>query len=450
MKGSGLRVDTRPCPPKTNMMPMSFDRQPQGHIPGAEFSTSGHGHHHPSTFHQHLRQTSQTHAMPRCYSQCPPSQVTQPSRRVVQVEVSSNHAAQQPPAPATRYHQHSTQRESASKQYGQEPSLPRPTPQANMGHWVHSMPKVHPAHAGRQGNPYADPNGQSRPMAANHAVNQHNRPEHHGWTSVNRPSSSSSHIGRQYTGASQPPNGANGHRVTSLPQNMPYNARGQQLPQPVPVTHVIPAKDLKDRQALMAAWKRLEVLERKCDAIKEHHDRLERSYAETREHHGRKLSALESKYEGFMDATADGIARYRDAHGRALPSTSSRGEIRAMAVHETTRAYISAQTPDLPSEKNIHEVTDVTTTPLVQTDKSDAPCHSITSIRDTIEPGFDIDRTSITPCQKLQARKPSKVKTGTVRERSNANGGSPKPRLGRYNMRKRVQGRVQKPAKKRF
>lgn len=450
MKGSGLRVDTRPCPPKTNMMPMSFDRQPQGRIPGAEFSTSGHGYHRPSTFHQHQRQTSQTHAIPRFYSQCPPSQVTQPSRRVVQVEVSSNHAAQQPPAPATRYHQHSTQRESVSKQYGQEPFLPRPISQANMDHWVHSMPKVHPAHIGRQSNPYADPNGQSRPMAANHAVNQHNWPEHHGWTSVNRPSSSNSHIGRQHTGATQSTNGTNGHRVTGLPQNMPSNTRGQQVPQPVPVTQMISTKDLKDRQALMAAWKRLEMLERSCDARKEHHDRLERSYAEMKEHHDQRLSALESKYEDLMAARADGIARYRDALGQALPSTSFRGEIRAMAVHETTRAYISAQTPDLPSEKNTREVTAATTTPLVQTGKSDAPCHSITSVRDTIEPRSDIERTSITPCQKVQARKSSEFKTGIVPERSNANGGSPKPRVGRYNMRKRVQGRVQKPAKKRL
>ena len=102
---------------------------------------------------------------------------------------------------------------------------------------------------------------------------------------------------------------------------MPSNTRGQQVPQPVPVTQMIPTKDLKDRQALMAAWKRLEMLERSCDARKEHYDRLERSYAEMKEHHDRRLSALESKYEGFMAARADGIARYRDAHGQALPST---------------------------------------------------------------------------------------------------------------------------------
>lgn len=450
MKGSGLRVDTRLCPPKTNMMPMSVDRQPQGHIPGAEFSTIGHGHRRPSTFHQHQRQTSQTNAIPSYNSQCPPSQVTQPSRRVVQVKVSSNHAAQQPPAPATRYHQQSTQRESASKQFGQEPFLPRPTSQSDMSHWVHSMPKVHPANVGRQGYPYAGPNGQSRPMAANHAVNQQNWPEHHGWTSVNRPSSSSSHIGRQYTGPSQPTNGTNGHRATGLPQNMPSNARGQQVPQPVNMTQMIPAKDLKDRQALIAAWKRLEMLEQSCGAMKEYHDRLERTCAETKEHHDRRLSALESKYEGLMAARADGIARYRDAHGQALPRTSFRGEVTAMAVHETTRAYISAQTPTLPSEKDNCEVADVTTTPLVLTDKSDVPRHTTTSARDTIELRSDIDNTSITPCQKVQARKPSKTKTKIVSERSNANGGSPKPRMGRYNMRKRVQGRVQKPAKKRL
>lgn len=216
------------------------------------------------------------------------------------------------------------------------------------------------------------------------------------------------------------------------------------------MTQVIPAKDLKDRQALIAAWKRLEMLEQSCGTMKEHHDRLERTFAETKEHHDRRLSALESKYEGLMAARADGIARYRDAQGQALPRTSFRGEVTAMAVHETTRAYISAQTPTLPSEKDNCEVADFTTTPLVLTDKSDVPRHTTTSARDTIELRSDIDNTSITPCQKVQARKPSKTKTKIVSERSNANGGSPKPRMGRYNMRKRVQGRVQKPAKKRL
>ncbi|KAM0703826.1 hypothetical protein Q7P35_009011 [Cladosporium inversicolor] len=318
-----------------------------------------------------------------------------------------------------------------------------------MGHWTHNMPKVPPAHVGRQSIPYADSNGQSRPLAANHAVNQHNRPEHHGWTSINRSSGSSSHLGRQYMGKSQPTNSTNGHRVAGPPQNMPSNTRGQQLSHPVPVTQTVPAKDLKDRQALIAAWKRLEMLERSCGAMKEHHDRLERSYAETKEHHDRRLTALESNYEGLMAARADGIARYRDAHGQALPSTSFRGEIRAMAVHETTRAYNSAQTPSLPSEKNTREVADITTTPLAQAGKSDAACHSTTSVRDTIELRPDIDSTSITPCQKAKARKPSKVRTEILRQRSNADDGSLRPRVGRYNMRRRVQGRVQKPAKER-
>ncbi|KAM0703993.1 hypothetical protein Q7P35_008999 [Cladosporium inversicolor] len=250
-------------------------------------------------------------------------------------------------------------------------------------------------------------------------------------------------------GKSQPTNSTNGHRVAGPPQNMPSNTRGQQLSHPVPVTQTVPAKDLKDRQALIAAWKRLEMLERSCGAMKEHHDRLERSYAETKEHHDRRLTALESNYEGLMAARADGIARYRDAHGQALPSTSFRGEIRAMAVHETTRAYNSAQTPSLPSEKNTREVADITTTPLAQAGKSDAACHSTTSVRDTIELRPDIDSTSITPCQKAKARKPSKVRTEILRQRSNADDGSLRPRVGRYNMRRRVQGRVQKPAKER-
>jgi hypothetical protein len=231
---------------------------------------------------------------------------------------------------------------------------------------------------------------------------------------------------------------------------MPSNPRRQQVPHAVPVTQVVPAKDLKERQALVAAWKRLEMLERNCDVMKERHDRLERSCAETKEHHDQRLSALESKHEeGLMAARADVIARYRDAHGQALHSTSFLEGIGPLTVHETTQAYISTQTPRLTSEKDTSEMADVTTTPLVHTGKSDARCHSATSIRDTIELRSDINSTSITPGQKVQARKPSTVKTGIVRQRSNANDGSPKSGVGRYNMRRRVQGRVEKPAKRR-
>lgn len=429
-------------------MPMSLDRQSQGYMPQAEFSTNGQGHQRPSTLNQHQRQTSQTHATPNFYGQRPSSHVPQPSRRAVPVDVSSNCTAQQPPVSAPQYHQYLTQCETTSKQYGQEPLPPHHASQPSMGHWVYNMPKAHPAHVVRQSNQYADPNGQPRPLAVAHAVYQQNRPENHGRTSVNRSSSASSHLSRQYTGASQPTNSTNGHRVAGPPQSMPSNARRQQVPHAVPVTQVVPAKDLKERQALIAAWKRLEMLERNCDAMKERHDRLERSCAETKEHHDRRLSALESKHEeGLMAARADVIARYRDADGQAPLRTSFREGIGPLTTHETTQAYTSTQPPRLTSEKDTGEMADVTTTTLVHTGKSDAPCHSATSVRDTIGLRSDIGSTSITPFQKVQARKPSTAKTGIVRQPSNANDGSPKTGVGRYNMRRRVQGRVQKPAK---
>lgn len=431
------------------MTPMSLDRQSQGYMPQAEFSSNGQGHQRPSTLNQHQRQTSQTHATPNFYVQRPSSHVPQPSRRAVQVDVSSNGTAQQPPVSAPQYHQYLPQCETTSKQYGQGALPPHHASQASMGHWVYNMPKAHPAHVVRQSNQYADPNGQLRPLAAAHAVHQQNRPENHGWTSVNRSSSASSHLSRQHTGASQPTNSTNGHRVAGPPQSMPSNPRRQQVPHAPPVTQVVPAKDVKERQAFIAAWKRLEMLERNCDAMKERHDRLERSCAETKEHHDRRLSALESKHkEGLMAARADVIARYRDANGQTLLSTFREG-IGPLTVHETTQAHISTQPPRLTSEKVTHGMADVTTTPLVHTGKSDAPCHSATSVRDTIELRSDIDSTIITPCQNVQARKPSTVKTGIVRQISNANDGSPKSGVGRYNMRRRVQGRVQKPAKRR-
>ena len=450
MKGSGLRVDTQSRPSSTNTMAMSFDRQSQGYMPRAELTTNRQGQQNPSTRNHHQRQTSQTHVTPNFYSQRPSSYVPQSSHRTVQVDVSSNYAAQTPPLSAQQYHQYLRQRETASKQYGQEPLPPRPVLQASMGHWVHSMPKAHPAHVVAQSQQYADPNGQPYPLAANHAVHQQNRPEDHGWTSVNRSSNSNSHLGRQYTGASQPAKSANGHRVAGPPQSMPTDPRGQQVPHTVPATQVVPAKDLKDRQALIAAWRRLEMLERSCDAMKERHERLEQSCAVTKEHHERRLSALESKHEeGLMAARADMIARYRDAHGQAVLSTSSREGIEALAVYETTQADISTRSPRLPSEKANRETSDVTATPLVHTGRLDALGHRTTSVRDTIELTSDIDSTSITPCHKVQARKLSKVEAANVRQRSTANDGGPNTHVGRYNMRKRVQGRVQKPAKKR-
>lgn len=431
-------------------MPMSLDRQSQGYMPQAEFSDNGQSHQRPSTLNQHQRQTTQTHATPDFYSQRPSPHVPQPSRRAVPVDASSKRTAQQPPVSAPQYHQYLAQCETTSKQYGQKPLPSHLASQPSMGHWVYNMPKAHPAHVVGQSNQYADPNGQPRPLGAAHAVYQQNRPDNHGRTSVNRSSSSSSNLSRQYTGASQPTNSTNGHRVAGPPQSMPSDPRRQQVPPTVPVTQAVPAKDLKERQAFIAAWKRLEMLERNCDAMKERHDRLERSCAETKENHDRRLSALESKHEeGLMAARADVIARYRDANGQALLSTSFQEGIGPLTVYETTQAHDSTQPPRLTPEKDTREMADVTTTPPVHTGKSDAPCHSATSVRDTIELRSDIDSTSITPCQKVQPRKPSTVKTGIVRQLSNANDGSPKSGVRRYNMRRRVQGRVQKPAKRR-
>lgn len=450
MKGSGLRVDTRPCPPRSNVMPMSLDRQSQGYMPQVEFSSNGQGHQRPSTLNQHQRQTSQTHATPNFYSQRPSPHVPQPSRRADPVDASSNCTAQQPPVSAPQYHQYLTQCETTSKQYGQKPLPPQLASQPSMGHWVYNMPKAHPAHVVRQSSHYTDPNGQPRPLAAAHAVYQQNRPENHGRPSVDKSSSTSSHLRRQYTGTSQPTNSTSGHRVAGPPQSMPSDPRRQQVPPTVPVTQAVPAKDLKERQAFIAAWKRLEMLERNCDAMKERHDRLERSCAETKENHDRRLSALESKHEeGLMAARADVIARYRDANGQALLSTSFQEGIGPLTVHETTQAHDSTQPPRLTPEKDTREMVDVTTTPPVHPGKSDAPCHSATSVRDTIELRSDIDSTSITPCHKVQPRRPSTVKTGVVRQLSNASDGSPKSGVRRYNMRRRVQGRVQKPAKRR-
>lgn len=427
MRGSGLRVDTRPSAPKTNMVPLSFNTQPQGYMPGADNSTKHNGHHHPSSFSQYQREMCQNQATMNCYSQHPLLPVPQPPRHTVPVDVTSNHNVQRPPVSVPQYHQYLAQCEAATKHHGQGPSPPSLASQTGLGHWVRKIPKADSAYTARQGNQNTGPNGQSRQPASNYLAQKHVQHENHGCTLVNGSNSSGSQLGRQFTGASQPTKRVPGHRAAGPVQNMTSDPRGLQVHCAAPVREPTPAMDMKERQAMTAGLKRLEM--------------LEWSFARLKEDHTRRLVALERKHEELVAYRTNELARYRDVHG--LPSTTSREEIGALAA-EAGQAHISTRSSRLPCEESTRELDDMVTTPLTHADKSNAPSHDINSVRANIELLSDVSNTNVTPCHKVQARKASKVGIGNARQRSN--GESPKPRAGRYNMRERVQGRVQKTA----
>lgn len=148
--------------------------------------------------------------------------------------------------------------------------------------------------------------------------------------------------------------------------------------------------------------------------------------------------------EGLVGYRANELARYRDIHG--LPSTMLREEIGALTAEEVGQSHISTPSSRLPCEKSTQGLDDMVTMPLTHTGKSNAPSRDINSVRDTIELRSEVDNANVTPCHKVQKPNASKVSVGNLRQCSN--GESPKPRAGRYNMRKRVQGRVQKTAKR--
>jgi hypothetical protein len=426
MRGSGLRVDTSPGAPKTNMIPVSLDTQSQGYIHGAETFTNHNGHHQPSSFSQYQRQMSQTQATMNCYSQHPSLPVPQPSRHTIPVDVTSNRNVQRPPVSVPQYHQYLAQCEAAARHHGHGPSPPSLAPKTGMGHWVRNMPKANPAYAVRHGNQNTGLNEQSRQPALNYPAQRANQPENHSCTLLNKSNSSGSQLGRQFTGASQPTKNVNDHRAAGPAQNMTSDSRGLQIHCAAPVRESMPPMDMRERQAMTAGLERLVM--------------LERSFVHLKEDHTRRLVALERKHEeGLVAYRANELVRYRDVHG--LSSTTSRGGIGVLAA-EVGQAHISTQSSRLSCEKSTQDLNDMVTTPPTRTDKSNASSHDINSGRDTIELPSDIDNTNVTPCHKVQARKASKVRIGNVRRCSN--GQSPKPRAGRYDMRKRVQGRVQK------
>jgi hypothetical protein len=427
MRGSGLRVDTRPDAPKTNMIPVSLDARSQGYMPGAENLANHNGHHHPSSFSQYQRQTSQTQAAMNYYSQHPSLPAPKPSLHTVQADVTSNRNAPRHPVPVPQYHQYLAQFEAATKHQGQGPSPPGPAPQTSMGHWVRNMPKAHPAYPVRHGNQYTDPNAQSRQPTPNYLVHKHNQPENHGCTLVNRSNSSGSHLNRPSAGANQPTKSANVHRAAGPAQNMNSDPRGLHVHRAASVTGATSAVNMRERQAMTAGLKRLEM--------------LERSFAALEENHTQRLLALERKNEEEVVASrTNELSRYRDVHG--LPSTMFREEIAASAAQEVGQAHISIQSSRLSCETRTHQVDDMVTTPLTRTDKSNTPSQDIDSVRNTIEPRSDVNNKNVTPCHKLQVRRASKVSVENVRQRSN--GESPKPPAHRYNMRKRVKNTVKR------
>lgn len=428
MRGSGLRVDTRPSAPTTKMMPASLDTQPQGYMPGAEMPTNHNGHHHPSSFPQYQQQTSQSQATMSRYSHHTSLPVPQPPRHTVPVDVASNRNVQRPPVSVPQYHQYLAQVEAAAKHHGQGPSPPSFPSQTGMGHWIRNMPNANPAYAVRHGNQNAGPDEPSRQPNSNYLAQKYDRPDNHGCAFLNRSNSSGSQLGQQLTGASQPTRSVNGHRAAGPVQNMTSNPRGLQARCAVPVREPLPAMDIRERQAMTAGLKRLEM--------------LEQSFADLKEAHTRRLVALERKHEEEQVAhRANEVACYRDVHG--LPSTTSREDIEPLAA-EVGQARRLTKSSRLPYEKTTQELDDVVTTPLTHTDNSNTPSPDTNNVRNTIELPFDVDNTNVTPCHEVQARKTPKGRVRNVRRRSNDE--SPKPHRGRYNMRERVQGRVQKIA----
>jgi hypothetical protein len=428
MRGSGLRVDTRPDAPKTNMIPMSLDARSQGYMPGAENLANHNGHHHPSSFSQYQRQTSQTQAAMNYYSQHPSLPAPQPSLQTVRADVMSNRNAQRHPVPVSQYHQYLAQFEAATKPHGQGPSPPGPAPQTSMGQWVRNMPKAHPAYAVRHGNQYTDPNAQSRQPTPNHLVHGHNPPENHGCPLINRSNSSGSRLGRPSAGANQPTKSAQVHRAAGPAQNMNSDPKGLHVHRAASVTGATSAMDMGgERQAMTAGLKRLEM--------------LERNLAYLQKEHAARLSALERKHEEEVVASrTNELSRYRDVHG--LPSTAFRKEIAALAAPEVGQAHISIESSSLSREKRSHQVDGMVAIPLTRTDKPNTPSQDIDIVRNIIEPQSDVNNKNVTPCHKLQVRRASKVSVENVRQRSN--GESPKPPAGRYNMRKRVKKTVKR------
>lgn len=386
--------------------------------------TNHNSHHHPSSFSQYQRQMSQ--ATMNCYGQHPSLPVPQPPRHTVPVDVTSNRNVQRPPVSVPQYHQYLAQCEAAAKHHGHGPSPPSLAPQTGMGHWVQNMPKANPAYAVRHGNQNPGLNEQSRQPASNHSAQRANQPENHARTLLSKSNGSGSQLGRQSMGSSQPARGVHGHRAAGPAQSMTSDSRGWQIHCAAPMGESMPPIDMRERQAMTAGLERLRM--------------LERSFAHLEEDHTRRLVALERKHEeGLVAYRANELVRYRNVHG--LPSTTSREEI-GVLVAEVGQAHISTHSSSLPCEKSTQELDDMATTPPTHTDKSNAPSDDINNGRDTIELPSDIDNTKVTPRHKVQARKASKVCMGNLRQ--HLNGQSPKPRAGRYNMRERVQGRVQK------
>lgn len=429
MRGPELRVDTCPSAPKTNMIPVSLDTRSQGKLPGADRLSNHNGYHHPPSFSQYQRQMSQTQATMSYYNQHPSLAVPQPARHTVQMNVTPNRNAQRPPVSVPQYQQYLAQFEAAAKHHGQGPSPPDPSSKTGMGHWVRNMPKAHPAYAVRHGNQHTCLNGQPHQPTSNYLVQEHNRTENHNCTLINRSNSSGSHPGPQFARVSQPIKSVDDHRNAGPAQDMTSDPRGLQVHRAVSVIESNPAMDMRERQAMTAGLKRLET--------------LERSFVDLRDDHTRRLLAIERKHEEALAASrANELARYRDVHG--LPSAEFREEIGASAVKKVAQAHISIQSSRLSCERNTHKLDGMVTTSLTRTDKSNAPSHDIDSVRDIIEPRSNVDNKNVTPHHEVQARKASKVSVGNVRQRSN--GESLRPHAGRYNMRKRVHGRVQKVA----
>jgi len=423
MRGSGLRVDTRPSAPNTNRTPASLGTQSQGYEPAVEIVTNHNSHHHPSPFPQYRRQISQPQATMNCYGQHPSLPVPQPPRHTVPVDVTWNRNAQRPPVSVPQYHRYLAQFESAAKHHGHGPSPSSLATQTDMGHWVPNMPNAN--QAVRHGNQNTGLNEQFRQPASNHSSQRANPPENHARTLLSKSNGSGNQLGRQSMGSSQPAKCVNGHRGAGPAQNISSGSRGLQIHYTTPVGEPVPQIEMRERQAMTAGLERLKM--------------LEQSFAHLEGDHTRRLVALERSHEGLVAYQANGLVRYRNAHG--LPSTTSREEI-GVSVAEVEQAHTSTQPSTLPCEKNTQVLDDTVKTPPTHTNKPNAPRDDINSCRDTIELPSDIDDTNVTPHHEVQARKAPKVRIGNVRQ--HLNGQSPKPRASRYNMRERVQGRVQK------
>lgn len=421
---------------------MPLNAQSQGYIPGAELVTNHNGHHYPSSLSQHQRQTSQTQPTMRCSSQHPPVPVSQPSHHAGQVNTTLNPNARRPPASVSQYHQYLVQCEATAKHQGERPSAPTPVPQAGMGHWVRNVPKAHPAYVVQHGNRYFDHRGQSRQPTSNHIQHTHNQSKSQGFTLLDGSNSSGSYRDRQSVGTNQPSRSVNGHRATGPAQIVTPDPRPWQVNRAASVTGPVPAVDMRERQAMIAGLKRLEMLERRFSDLEEHHAR---SLVDLKDDLVQRLLAVEKKYEERLAASqANELTRYRDVSG--LPSTIFRQDIRALAAGEIGRPHNSVRSARLSCGRKSQGLDETATAPPTQSDKSTVPCHHADNVRDSIELRSDVDKTNITPCRELQERNVSNGRVGSVRRRSN--GESPKPCARRYNMRTRVQGRVQKIVKR--